>query len=374
MQHADLMSSTTNGGRERGYEALRESEELHRATLSSISDAVFVTDDDGVFTYICPNVDVIFGYVPDEVQATGRLSRFLGENLFDITELAANGEIRNVEREITSKRGERRTLLIQFKRVSIRNGTVLCTCRDITELKQAERDLAAIRLELAHAARLALVGELSSSIMHEIRQPLAATMANASAGKLLAQSSEVREIFEEIERSGIRTADIIEHLQALVRKRPLALQPLDVNQVTRDVLRLVAADAHRRCATLVAELSPALPSIRADRVCLQQVLINLVVNALDAVNESSGAERRVIVRTSNAADRVEISVSDTGNGIPPDALPKVFDTFFTTKNEGVGLGLAISRSIVEAHGGRIWAEDHHGRGATFRLSLPTRSA
>lgn len=368
------MSSTTNGGRDRGYEALRESEELHRATLGSISDAVFVTDDDGAFTYICPNVDVIFGYVPDEVQAIGRLSRFLGENLFDHAELVANGEIRNVEREVTSKRGERRTLLIQFKRVSIRNGTVLCTCRDITELKQAERDLAAIRLELAHAARLALVGELSSSIMHEIRQPLAATMANAAAGKLLAQDSEIREIFEEIERLGIRVADIIEHLRALVRKRPLALQPLDVNQVARDVLRLVAADAHRRRAALVAELSPALPSIQADRVCLQQVLINLVVNALDAVNESAGAERRVIVRTSSTADWVEISVSDTGNGIPADLLPKVFDTFFTTKNEGVGLGLAISRSIVEAHAGRIWAEDHHGQGATFRLSLPTRSA
>jgi two-component system, LuxR family, sensor kinase FixL len=366
------MSGTTNGGRERGYEALRESEELHRATLSSISDAVFVTDDDGVFTYICPNVDVIFGYAPDEVQATGRLSQFLGDNLFDNAVLAAQGEIRNVEREVTSKRGERRTLLIQFKRVSIRNGTVLCTCRDITELKQAERDLAAIRLELAHAARLALVGELSASIMHEIRQPLAAMLANASAGRRLAQDSEIREIFEEIEQSGIRTADIIEHLRTLVRKRPLALQALDVNQIAQDVLRLVAADAQRRSTTLVAELSPALPSIHADRVCLQQVLLNLVVNALDAVAEAAAAERRVILRTSSAADCVEISVSDTGNGIPADVLPKLFATFFTTKKDGLGLGLAISRSIVEAHAGRIWVQDHHGGGATFRLSLPTR--
>jgi two-component system, LuxR family, sensor kinase FixL len=364
------MSGTTNGGRERGYEALRESEELHRATLGSISDAVFVTDDDGVFTYICPNVDVIFGYVPDEVQATGRLSRFLGENLFDLAELATKGEIRNVEREVTSKRGERRTLLIQFKRVSIRNGTVLCTCRDITELKQAERDLAAIRLELAHAARLAVVGELSASIMHEIRQPLAATLANAGAGKRLAQDAEIRAIFEDIEHCGINMGEIIDHLRALARKRPMALQPLDVNQVAHDVLRLVAADAHRRSATLVAELSPGLPSIRADRVCLQQVLINLVVNAIDAVNESAGTERRVIVRTSSTADSVEISVSDTGNGIPADVLPKLFERFFTTKSDGVGLGLAVSRSIVEAHAGHIWAEDHHGHGATFRLSLP----
>jgi two-component system, LuxR family, sensor kinase FixL len=368
------MSGTTNGGRERGYEALRESEELHRATLGSISDAVFVTDDDGVFTYICPNVDVIFGYVPDEVQAIGRLSRFLGENLFDSAELAANGEIRNVEREVTSKRGDRRTLLLQFKRVSIRNGTVLCTCRDITELKQAERELAAIRLELAHAARLALVGELGASIMHEIRQPLTAMLANAAAGKVLAQDSEIRAIFEEIEHSGISMGEIIEHLRTLVRKRPLALLSLDVNQVAHDVLRLVAADAQRRGATLVAELTPALPSIQADRVCLQQVLLNLVVNALDAVSESAGSERRVIVRTRSAADWVEISVSDTGNGIPADVLPKLFETFFTTKKDGVGLGLAISRSIVEAHAGRVWAEDRPERGATFRLSLPTRPA
>jgi PAS domain S-box-containing protein len=335
---------------------------------------VFATDDDGVFTYICPNVDVIFGYVPDEVQAIGRLSRFLGENLFDNAELVAKGEIRNVERAVTSKRGERRTLLLQFKRVAIRNGTVLCTCRDITELKQAEVELAAIRLELAHAGRLALLGELSASIMHEIRQPLTAILANAAAGKLLASDSEIRMIFAEIEQLGSSVDQIIEHLRTLVRKRPLELQSLDVNQVAREVLRLVAPDAHRRSATLVAELSPEPLSIEADRVCLQQVLLNLVVNALDAVNESAEGERRVIVRTRSAPDSVEISVSDTGNGIPADVLPKLFETFFTTKNDGLGLGLAISRSIVEAHAGRIWVEDHRGRGATFRLSLPTRSA
>jgi PAS domain S-box-containing protein len=133
------MSGPSNGGRARAYEALRESEELHRATLSSISDAVFLSDDDGVFTYICPNVDVIFGYVPDEVQAMGRIANFLGDNLFDLTELIAKGELRHIEREVTAKSGERRTVLIQIKRVSIKNGTVLFTCRDITELKQAER-------------------------------------------------------------------------------------------------------------------------------------------------------------------------------------------------------------------------------------------
>jgi PAS domain S-box-containing protein len=157
------MSGATNGGRAQSYEALRDSEELHRATLSSISDAVFMADDDGAFTYICPNVDVIFGYLPDEVRAMGRIERLLGAGLFDPAELAAKGEIRNVEREITSKSGESRVVLIQIKRVSIKGGTVLCTCRDVTDLKRAERQLAAVRIELPRA-RLALAGERMASI------------------------------------------------------------------------------------------------------------------------------------------------------------------------------------------------------------------
>src|SRR5688572_18440809 len=150
------MSGPNNGGRERGYQALRESEELHRATLSSISDAVFLTEEDGVFTYICPNVDNIFGYVPDEVQGLSKISLLLGDDLFDMAELSAKGEIRNIEREVASKGGERRAVLIQIKRVSIKGGTVLYTCRDVSELRLAEKELAATRLNLAHAARLAL--------------------------------------------------------------------------------------------------------------------------------------------------------------------------------------------------------------------------
>ena len=179
------MGELTNGGRERAYRALHDSEELHRVTLSSISDAVFLTDDDGQFTFICPNVDVIFGYVPDEVQAMVRISRLLGENLFDRSELAARGEIRNIEREVVSKSGEHRSLLIHLKEVSIRGGTVLYSCRDVTDRRHAEEELRTVRQELAHASRLALLGELMASIGHEINQPLAAIRSNASAGLLL---------------------------------------------------------------------------------------------------------------------------------------------------------------------------------------------
>jgi len=369
------MNGPTNGGRERAYQALRESEELHRATLSNISDAVFLADDTGAFTFICPNVDVIFGYAPDEVQAMGGMSQFLGEGLFDPADLESRGEIRNVEREITSKTGERRTILVHFKRVSIQNGTVLCTCRDVTELRQAERQLAAAQIDLAHAARLALVGELTASVMHEIGQPLMAILANAAAGlRYTKDRPELNQIFDEIERAAADAAQIIERQRTLVRKRPLERQPVDMNAIAADVMHLVAADAYRRRVTLSAELAPVLPALSADRVSLQQVLLNLIMNAMDAVEGNADGARQVAVRTSCEADVVAIEVRDTGHGIPADHLPKIFDAFFTTKEQGVGLGLAVSRSIVEAHAGRIWAEDLAGRGATFRLALPIRPA
>jgi two-component system sensor kinase FixL len=237
--------------------------------------------------------------------------------------------------------------------------------------------LAATRLELTHAARLALVGELTASIVHEVQQPLTAILANASSGMLLTKewtkSSDVAqlgEIFGDIHHEGSDAAQTIERVRTLVRKRPLELRSLDVNEVANDVLRLVAADANRRHVTLRAELLPALPSITADRVCLQQVILNLIVNAMDAMEQNERARRKVVVRTRQTADTVEVAVSDTGHGIEADHLPRLFDAFFSTKKDGVGLGLAISRSIVEAHSGRIWAQDDDGRGATFRFTLP----
>ena len=372
------MSDATNGGRERAYQALRESEELHRATLSSISDAVFMADDHGAFTYVCPNVDMIFGYVPDEVYAMGRIGQLLGEDLIDRDALKAKGEIRNVEREVIAKSGEPRTVLIHLKQVAIQGGTVLCTCRDITERKLAERELAAVRIELAHAARLALVGELTASITHEIVQPLAAILVNASAGEDLAQDeknrAEVVEIFRDIVHSCKHATQIIDRLRSLARKRPLELAPLDANEVVSEVMQLVAADAQRRATRLRTDLAPSPLGIDADRVSLQHVILNLIINAMDAMVQSDGDGRVVTLRTRESDGEVEIAVSDTGQGIAPEHLPKLFDPFFSTKPEGIGLGLAIARSIVEAHAGRIWAEQGDERGAVFRLALPARQA
>jgi two-component system, LuxR family, sensor kinase FixL len=371
------MSEGTNGGRAEAFQALRESEELHRVTLENISDAVFLTDDAGRFTFICPNVDVIFGYAPDEVRAMGRISGLLGGELFDRAELTTRGEIRNIEREVRSKSGERRNLLIHLKAVNIQGGTVLYSCRDVTDLKHTEEELRTTRLDLMHASRLALVGELLASIAHEINQPLTSIMANAGAGlrQLEPEAStervrELRDILGDIRDEGRLAAGVIERLRALAAKRQLERRPLDVNEVAFDTLRLVGGDARRRQVTLSAELDQELPAVDADRVSLQQVMLNLLLNAMDALDREEPAERTVTFRTRRAHDAVEIAVSDTGRGIPADRLPKVFDAFFTTKADGLGLGLAIARSIVEWHGGRIWAEDHGGRGATFRMSLP----
>jgi signal transduction histidine kinase len=147
-----------------------------------------------------------------------------------------------------------------------------------------------------------------------------------------------------------------------------------VNEVASETLRLVGGDARRRGVTLTAELAPSLPVVDADRVCLQQVVLNLIMNAMDAMDLVEAGERQLSVRTRRLDGAVEVAVSDTGGGIPADRLPKLFDAFFTTKKEGLGLGLAIARSIVEAHRGRIWAEDHRGRGATFRLTLPVHAS
>ena len=253
------MPDKINGGRELAYRQLHDSEELHRATLSNISDAVFLTDDDDRFTFVCPNVDVIFGYSPDEVKALERISKLLGDALFDRADLAARGEIRNIERQVTVKSGEARTILVHVKAVSIQGGTVLYCCRDVTELKHAEEELRAVRAELTHVSRLALVGQLVASITHEVKQPLTAILANAGAGhRILAQTSEhrtsqeLREIFDDIDnrRRSCRRSDRTssharpqEAFDAPAPRRELA-RPRDVTP-RRGRTR---ADARSRCA------------------------------------------------------------------------------------------------------------------------------
>jgi signal transduction histidine kinase len=234
---------------------------------------------------------------------------------------------------------------------------------------------AAARQELAHASRLAVVGELTASIAHEINQPLAAILSNAGAAlRLLGPEperlEEVRHILTDIRADDVRASDVIQRVRALLARREMEAHRLDVNDVASDVLRLVRLDANRRGVILDPRLAPDLPSVRGDRVQIQQALLNFLLNGMEAMAETPPGRRRLVVRTARRHDDVEVAVTDTGHGIPPERVDRLFASFFTTKPEGMGLGLSIARSVVEAHGGRAWAENEPGGGATFRFTLP----
>lgn len=237
-----------------------------------------------------------------------------------------------------------------------------------------------LRQGFAHNSRLAIVGQLSATITHEINQPLGAILSNADAGEILLERAdppldEIRQTFADIRRDGLRARDIVKHVRTLVRNPPVALEKLDANDVAKDVIGLVAPDARRRRIALMEDLDPMPAWIRGDRARLQQVLINLVLNALDAVDAAEGVRenRQPIVlgvsRTQHG--QIEFRVVDAGVGIPAERLDRLFDaSLHTSKAHGVGLGLSIARSIVEAHGGRIRAENNSDAGATFRVALP----
>jgi signal transduction histidine kinase len=241
---------------------------------------------------------------------------------------------------------------------------------------RAEAETQRRRVELGQASRLALAGELSASIAHEINQPLGAILANAGAAEALLRRSpgateELRAILADIRSADVRAGEIIRRVRALVTARQAELEPVDINAVVMDVVALLRGEAARREVTVETALEPGLPPVPLDRVQFQQALVNLSINAMEAMSAAPPGKRQLGLRTRAGAEgRVEIAVSDTGPGISDGNLPRIFDSFFTTKAEGTGLGLAITRSIVEAHAGSVHAENLRQGGAQFRILLP----
>ncbi len=248
--------------------------------------------------------------------------------------------------------------------------------RDVSAQKQAEEETQLLRREVAHVDRVTMLGQLASTLAHEINQPLGAILRNAEAAELFLQNpspdlEEIRAIVADIRKDDERAGAVIDRMRSLLKRQGLNTRALDVGELVGDVMTLVRAEAALRQVKLEVDVPGDLPAVRGDRVHLQQVLLNVILNSMDALNGTRCGERRVRVTASpNRAQSVEIAVSDTGGGIPADKLAHVFDPFFTTKPNGMGMGLPISRTIVEAHGGRFWAENNSDEGATFRFTLP----
>jgi C4-dicarboxylate-specific signal transduction histidine kinase len=220
------------------------------------------------------------------------------------------------------------------------------------------------------------MGQLASTLAHEINQPLGAILRNTEAAELIMQEpspdlDEIRSILEDIRKDDQRAGEVIDRLRNMMKPQKTERCCLDLNLLISESLAMVKSDADKRHVRLALDFDTALPSIHGDRIQLQQVLINLLINALDALSDNQRSNSLVTVCARNVGDSVEVDVFDNGSGIAKDKLPHVFEPFFSSKTNGLGMGLAISKGIVEAHGGRMWAENNVAGGVTFTVSLPS---
>ena len=251
----------------------------------------------------------------------------------------------------------------------------ICCAIEISERKRAEAELLLQRQELAHVNRVSTLGELAASLAHELNQPLTAILSNAQAAqRFLSDGSvdieEIREILTDIVYDDNRAGEVIRGMRALAKKGELELSSIDLAGIISEIASLVHSDAVLRGVRVRLDVHPALPAARGDKVQVQQVLLNLLLNAFDAMKDSPPDERLVSVRAELDTDMVRIAIRDHGNGLTRDQYDKVFQPFFTTKRDGLGMGLSITRTIVERHGGRLWAENNSDRGATFYFTVP----
>jgi len=251
---------------------------------------------------------------------------------------------------------------------------------DITSRKLAETEAQRRQSEVAHLARVTMLGELSGSLAHELNQPLTAILSNAQAGGRFLDRpdndpKEIREILEDIAKESKRAGEVIRRLRLLLKKGEVKPEPIDLGEIADGVLSLMHSELINRGVSASSEINGDLPHVFADRVQVEQVLFNLVTNACDAMAGAPPNERRLLLRAQlRDGSGVEVSLTDCGHGLAAADLERVFEPFVTTKAQGMGLGLAVCRSIILGHGGRLWATNNAGGGATFHFTLPATAA
>ncbi len=373
------------GERKRAQEALEKERAFLRQVIDINPNFIFAKDRDGRFTLV--NQAVADAYGTSVGNLTGRTDADFNQNLEEIASFRRMDlEVMNTLRErfipeeqITDAAGKVRWLQTVKRPIIEKDGSahqVLGASTDITQRKQTELELRQEREELAHVTRISTMGELAASLAHELNQPLTAILSNAQAAQRFmaanpADLEEVREILKDIVQDNSRASEVIRRMRALVRKGELEIAPLDVAAVIGDVVMMVRSDAIRHNIRVLLELHPDLPPVRGDKVQLQQVMLNLLLNAFDALKDCPVAERQVAVQAQlDGARLLRVAVRDRGVGLSGDKLAKIFQPFYTTKHDGLGMGLSICRSIVNAHGGGLWAENNSDRGATFYFTVP----
>jgi PAS domain S-box-containing protein len=298
----------------------------------------------------------------------------------------AAGEPFEKEARLRRADGEYRRFLLRFVPLRDAQGNVVewyATSTDIEDLKRTEEELrrreARLRdaqTELAHANRVTATGQLAASIAHEVAQPIAAALTNANAARRWLGADppdldEVGQALGRIIRDSNRAREIVGRIRALVRKAPPRDDPLDINETMLEVIALTRSELRRNRTSLQTQLADDLPLILGDRVQLQQVMLNLILNAVEAMTQSSEAARELLIRTEHdESDGAFVAIKDSGPGLKPESLDRLFDPFYSTKPGGMGMGLSICRSIIEAHGGRMWATPNLPHGAVFQFTVP----
>jgi len=247
--------------------------------------------------------------------------------------------------------------------------------QDVTAQRASEQALAEVRSEFARVARISSLGALTASIAHEVQQPLAAIIMNSSTCLRMLEAeppnvSGARETARRNIRDGNRAAEVVSRLRSLFAKKPFTTETMDLNAATREVLALCASELQRNRVQWQADLAGEALNVAGDRVQLQQVVLNLVLNAVEAMGTVEGRPRLLVVKSGREGGLARVSVQDTGTGFAAADAERLFDAFYTTKPEGMGIGLSVSRSIVERHHGRLWAAANAGPGATFTFAIP----